>query len=460
MNEMQMTPGRDWPDWFTGKTVNEALFCRAFLNEHRLLYTEDAFFTPDGRLEDDTPLKEAIFDRIFPYVTSNVTKKIAGIIELLKITAYQADFPPSTDRIHLENGTLCLDGRFIPGRPEIVRSRFPVRYDPNAPSPETWLRFLSDLLEPEDVRTLQEYIGYCLLPCNWGQRMMIIKGSGGEGKSQIGAVLRRLFGVNAKDGSIGKVSENRFARADLEHIHLMIDDDMRMDALRQTNYVKSLVTAQGRMDLEKKGRQSYQGWMYARMLAFSNGNLRSLYDRSDGFYRRQLILTAKERPADRVDDPYLAGKMVQEIEGILLWALDGLHRLVSRSYRFSESQQALESLSGVRRDANNVIHFMESSGYIRLDGTGSVSSAELYQIYLLWCRENAVLPMRPRTFSDYLVSEQKRYGILHANTMVNTAGRRVWGFRGITPVVRITEPLSPALLRSLTSSRDAPVSGD
>ena len=39
---------------------------------------------------------------------------------------------------------------------------------------------------------------------------------------------------------------------------------MRMEALRQTNYVKSIVTAQGKMDLERKGKQSYQGWMYAR----------------------------------------------------------------------------------------------------------------------------------------------------------------------------------------------------
>ena len=36
---------------------------------------------------------------------------------------------------------------------------------------------------------------------------------------------------------------------------------MRMEALRQTNYVKSIVTAQGKMDLERKGKQSYQGWM-------------------------------------------------------------------------------------------------------------------------------------------------------------------------------------------------------
>lgn len=89
------------------------------------------------------------------------------------------------------------------------------------------------------------------------QRMMIIKGNGGEGKSQIGAVLNSLLGSNMKDGSIGKISENRFARADLEHILLCVDDDMRMEALKQTSYVKSIVTAQGKMDLERKGKQSY-----------------------------------------------------------------------------------------------------------------------------------------------------------------------------------------------------------
>lgn len=70
-----------------------------------------------------------------------------------------------------------------------------------------------------------------------------------------------------------------------------------------------MVTAQGKMDLEKKGRQSYQGWMTARLLAFSNGDLQALYDRSNGFYRRQLILTTRERPAGRVDDPDIAEKL-------------------------------------------------------------------------------------------------------------------------------------------------------
>ena len=249
---------------------------------------------------------------------SNIPRKITNILEVLNLEAQVPDFPPEQDRIHVFNGTLLLNGTFTEGRPAIVRSRLPVVYNPDAPAPVIWLNFLNGLLHAEDIPTLQEFIGYCLIPSNKGQRMMVIKGNGGEGKSQIGAVLGALLGSNMKDGSIGKISENRFARADLEHILLCVDDDMRMEALRQTNYVKSIVTAQGKMDLERKGKQSYQGWMFARLLAFSNGDLQALYDRSDGFYRRQLVLTTKEKPAGRIDDPDLAEKMKAEVEGIFL----------------------------------------------------------------------------------------------------------------------------------------------
>ncbi len=62
---------------------------------------------------------------------------------------------------------------------------------------------------------------------------------------------------------------------------LMVDDDMKMEALRSTNYVKSIVTAQGKMDLERKNKQSYQGCMFCRLLAFSNGDLQALYTLQD-----------------------------------------------------------------------------------------------------------------------------------------------------------------------------------
>ncbi len=436
-----MAKSRKWidpnlPVWFDGTNINEAVFCDEFLSSHKIIYSNRAFFTPDGRVTDDLPLRGEIFERLKCCAVNNIPRKVRNILEVMKLAAQVDDFPPQPDRIYLSNGTLMLDGSFIPGKPEIVRSRLPVAYNPDAPKPILWLSFLDGLLYPEDIATLQEFIGYCLIPCNKGQRMMVIKGNGGEGKSQIGAVLGAMFGSDMKDGSIGKISENRFARADLEHILLCVDDDMRMEALRQTNYVKSIVTAQGKMDLERKGKQSYQGWMFARLLAFSNGDLQALYDRSDGFYRRQLVLTTKEKPADRIDDPDLAEKMKAEAEGIFLWAFEGLQRLVRNNFKFTESQRTRENREAVKRDNNNVYDFLESDGYIRLKADMSISSKELYAIYRMWCDENNLLPLKSRSFSDSVIACQSKYNLEHCNTVTNSAGRRVWGFMGIEAVAR------------------------
>ena len=436
-----MAKSRKWTDpnlpvWFDGTNINEAVFCDEFLSSHKIIYSNRAFFTPDGRVTDDLPLRGEIFERLKCCAVNNIPRKVSNILEVMKLAAQVDDFPPLSDRIHLSNGTLMLDSSFIPGKPEIVRSRLPVAYNPDAPKPALWLSFLNGMLYPEDIATLQEFIGYCLIPCNKGQRMMVIKRNGGEGKSQIGAVLGAMFGSNMKDGSIGKISENRFARADLEHILLCVDDDMRMEALRQTNYVKSIVTAQGKMDLERKGKQSYQGWMFARLLAFSNGDLQALYDRSDGFYRRQLVLTTKEKPADRVDDPDLAEKVKAEVEGIFLWAFEGLQRLVRNNFKFTESQRTRENREAVKRDNNNVYDFLESDGYIRLKADMSISSKELYAIYRMWCDENNLLPLKSRSFSDSVIACQSKYNLEHCNTVTNSAGRRVWGFMGIEAVAR------------------------
>ena len=436
MAKNRKTPDMNLPVWFDGQNINEALFCEEFLHERRIIFTNGAFFTPDGRVTDDLPLRGEIYDKLKFCAVNNIPRKITNILEVLKLEAQVPDFPPEQDRIHVFNGTLLLNGTFTEGRPAIVRSRLPVVYNPDAPAPVIWLNFLNGLLHAEDIPTLQEFIGYCLIPSNKGQRMMVIKGNGGEGKSQIGAVLSAIFGTNMKDGSIGKISENRFARADLEHILLCVDDDMRMEALRQTNYVKSIVTAQGKMDLERKGKQSYQGWMFARLLAFSNGDLQALYDRSDGFYRRQLVLTTKEKPVDRADDPDLAEKMKAEVEGILIWACEGLQRLAANNFKFTESQRTKDNREAVKRDNNNIFDFLESEGYIRLKADSTISSKELYEIYQMWCEENNLTALKRRSFSDAVIANQGKYNLEYCNRITNIAGRRVWGFFGIEAIAR------------------------
>ena len=190
------------------------------------------------------------------------------------------------------------------------------------------------------------------------------------------------------------------------------------------------------IDLERKGKQSYQGWMFARLLAFSNGDLQALYDRSDGFYRRQLVLTTKEKPAGRVDDPDLAEKMKAEVEGIFLWAFEGLQRLAANNFKFTESQRTRDNREAVKRDNNNVFDFLESEGYIRLKADCTISSKDLYEIYRMWCEENNLTPLKRRSFSESVIANQSKYNLEYCNKITNAAGRRVWGFFGIEAIAR------------------------
>ena len=158
------------PVWFDGKSINEALFCEEFLQTHKIIFTNGAFFTPEGRVTDELPLRGEIFEELKCCAVSNIPRKISNIVELMKLAALVEDFPPEPDRIHLSNGTLFLDGTFAKGKPKIVRNRFPVSYKPNAPKPVLWLQFLDGLLYPEDIPTLQEYTWIC---SSWRSRNTI-----------------------------------------------------------------------------------------------------------------------------------------------------------------------------------------------------------------------------------------------------------------------------------------------
>ena len=400
------------------------------------LLINETFFTTDGRVTDENKLKREVLSWISPYVFTGIPKKLTNLLDTMRVLAYSEPLPTYMDRIFLANGTYYLSGDFEEGKDFCV-NRLPVAYNPEAPEPTQWLNFLDQLLYPEDIPTLQEYMGYCLIPSTKAQQMLFLVGKGGEGKSRVGLVMRALLGTNMANGSIQKVETNPFARADLEHYLVMVDDDMKLEALPQTNYIKTIVTAEQPLDLERKGKQSYQGCLYSRFLVFGNGVMKSLYDRSEGFFRRQLILSVKEKEKDRYDDPYLAEKMCREAEGILLWALEGLRRLINQNFHFTVSQRTMDNRENAIRDGNNIVEFLESEGYFQFKADAQISSKDFYAIYEEWCHDNAEKPLVAKSFSSYLIQHQKEYNLEYNNKIVNRSKRRVWGFWGVEPLIQV-----------------------
>ena len=428
--EAAQNPSADIAVWFDGKAINEVIFCEEFLRDYPMITVNGTFFTVNGIVNDENRLKKEIYDRIKPYVTSNIAKRVTNLLDVMRMECCAADLLLYQDRIHVANGTYHLDGTFSTEK-DYCRNRLPVAYAPDAPQPVIWLHFLSQLLEPEDILTLQEFIGYCFIPSTKGQKMLMLTGKGGEGKSRIGVVLRALLGTNMKTGSVAKVETSNFARADLEHELLMLDDDMKLEALPQTNNIKAIITAELPMDLERKRQQSYQGDLYVRFIGLGNGVLQALHDRSVGFFRRQIILTTKEKDPNRKDDPYIAEKMTAEAEGIFLWALEGLHRLIANDFRFTLSQSALDNLNDAVSDGNNIIDFLASEGYIRFRADYEASSKNLYAVYKQWCDDNALNILSQKSFGSFLKQNESRYNLEYTNKVNIGGGRFARGFVGI-----------------------------
>lgn len=103
----------DFPAWFDGKDVNEAAFCREFLSKNKLIYADNAFFTPDGRLTDPLLLKEKIYAELECCAAKNIPRTISNIVEIMKLAAHAESFPPKPDEIHVQNGTLASTAAFL-----------------------------------------------------------------------------------------------------------------------------------------------------------------------------------------------------------------------------------------------------------------------------------------------------------------------------------------------------------
>lgn len=159
-------------DWFDEGQINEIAFCEYFLKRMPLKCINGKFFGYDG-MSSDSDVEKEIYQMIKSVVTKSVSKKVKQLLEVLRLEAHSEELPIQMDRIHVKNGTYFLDGRFVQEK-EFCLNRLPVKYENRISRPEKWLHFLSELLEEDDILTLQEYMGYCLIPSNKAQKLLLI----------------------------------------------------------------------------------------------------------------------------------------------------------------------------------------------------------------------------------------------------------------------------------------------
>ena len=423
------------PEWVyvseKGKyIIDDGTFCKAYKDSLEIVCINGIFYNVEG-VVDSNYIRQDIQNMIQNYVPTSLSAKVNGLFEGLRNECYLPQPEPVSNVVHTKECSLKVDET---GVYEIdtgfTLNRLTVGYNLTAKAP-IWKSFLSSLLEQEDILTLQEFIGYCLVPTTHAQKALFIIGRGGEGKSVIGDVIHSLFSNSMVQGELHHLQDNRFMLAQLENKLVFYDDDLQTASLSDTGTFKKLVTASIPLLVERKGEPHYEMKPYARIIASGNKGIEACYDHSDGFYRRLIVLRCKPKETDRKDDRVLAEKIAErELEGILNWGLQGLQRLMGNNWVFTLSEGAQANLAQAEEESNNIVSFLSDDTVLMYDKTVDASSSELYDTYCKWCDDNALKPLATRTFSTYLRENGIRWGAVYDNHVVR-GSRNLRGFKGI-----------------------------
>ena len=261
-------------------------------------------------------------------------------------------------------------------------------YDPLAPAPAHWLRFLGDLWpdDQESRETLQEFIGYLLSPRTHFQKIGMLLGPKRSGKGTIGRVVRCLLGDrNVCGPTLANMSE-QFGLSVLIGKSAAIIADARIsgrtDAAVLTERLLS-ISGEDRLSVARKYLPDWNGTLSTRFLVLTN-ELPRIEDASGALASRFVLLTLRQSFYGR-EDHGLLDRFRPELPGILNWALEGHDRLYARG-RFAQPQNSVALVHELEDLGSPIGAFLRE----RCDVAKGhrVSKERLFHAWNTWCDEN------------------------------------------------------------------------
>ena len=310
---------------------------------------------------------------------------------------------PNPYIINLRNGLYnVLEGTLQPHTPEYYSTvQLNVSYSPDARCPR-FIQYLHEVLNADQIPLIQEMLGYFLVPVTRGQKCFVIVGEGGAGKSQLLLVLNEiLLGRENVSNVSWQALNERFKTAELFGKLANIFADLPTKNIDDNGIFKALV-GEDYLTVEKKNRDPFSFQSTARLLFSCNNIPRNYGDRSEGFYRRLIIIRFDHAVPDEKKDVDLLDKLRTEADGIFLFALEGLKRLMHNHYRFSETAANRKELQQYREESDSVLSFLKDCC---VPGEQAVvGSTELFNAYKTYCDESGMKPCAQNKFIQQILS--------------------------------------------------------
>lgn len=291
--------------------------------------------------------------------------------------------------VNFENGMYNVrTGKMYRHSPKIYSiNQIPHEYYPSADhgSGTEIEKFLQFAVPAEDDREmLLEYIGLCLTKDVSQQKMLVIKGEGGTGKSTLINLVQDIVGGrNISNVSLNELTTQRFKPILLMGKLLNSCADLEIDALDDTSMVKKLI-GEDYVDGEHKGLRPVSFKNYSKLLFSTNELPMVRNEKTKGLFRRLLILEMNNEPAKQ--DPDLKNKLRAEIPYLIHISMQALARMYERG-KILESEKSIELTKQLRMDSDTVEAFLYECCVVTHNQTDRVDRTTLFDRYVKFCQD-------------------------------------------------------------------------
>lgn len=236
--------------------------------------------------------------------------------------------------IALKNGLLDINTMQLKpfSSTYFILNSHPIEYDPTAECPR-WQQFLTEVIDdPDDIKVLQEWYGYCFYRDYTFKHSLIVQGGTDAGKTTALNVLYDIVGEqNSASVTLQDLHKNRFKLAELYKKTVNIADDLSATSVKDIDIYKK-ATGKSTLSAEYKHQTSFDFQNYAK-LTFSANRPPQIENVDEATFNRMMyIIFPHTFPKDSPKrDNNLDKKLKAEHQGIFNWAIEGLKRLLKNS---------------------------------------------------------------------------------------------------------------------------------
>lgn len=393
--------------------INEAYWAGLYAAENEVLFEPDElnFYKYQARtglyeIESVDLIRKSISNRmleasrqtnVFDLEKRRTAKTINSITAHLRgIAEKRGAFAERQHFIHLANGVFTIDGgdmQLRPFSPEFrSRNRSPIRFDAKAKCE----RFLNELIlpavHPEDVELLQKFAGMFLLGYNRAQRMLILDGEGGRGKTQFANAMQGLVGMSNVTQLRTQFLAERFELFRCLKRTLMVGVDVDGDFLttKGAAVLKGLVGGDWFDAEQKNGTGSFQMQGSFNVLVTSNTRLHVRLQGDLSAWRRRLTIVRYNAPPPPKIIYDFGGHLARtEGSGILNWALVGAQKLLSEipdeggDFVLTPRQRGV--VDSLLAESDSLRYFLQDR--VIAASYESLTTSEIVEAYAAYCPE-------------------------------------------------------------------------